>query len=42
MLHQSNFTGSDAIINIHHLKVGVYVLRFEIEGEVVTKRLVMM
>ncbi len=36
------FYGSEAQINTSHLNPGVYVLRFETEGNVITKRLVIM
>jgi hypothetical protein len=41
-LDQSNFTGSDATISIRQLQPGVYVLRFEMDGEIMTNRLVVM
>ncbi len=36
------FYGSEAQINTSHINPGVYVLRFETEGNVITKRLVIM
>ncbi len=36
------FYGSEAQLNTSHLNPGVYVLRFETEGNVITKRLVIM
>jgi hypothetical protein len=36
------FYGSEAQLNTSHINPGVYVLRFETEGNVITKRLVIM
>ncbi|MBE0638113.1 MAG: T9SS type A sorting domain-containing protein, partial [Bacteroidales bacterium] len=42
VIEQSGFIGCEAVLDVSSFKPGLYVIRMEIEGEVVTKRLVVM
>ncbi|MBE0637599.1 MAG: T9SS type A sorting domain-containing protein [Bacteroidales bacterium] len=42
VIEQSGFTGNEAVLDVSSFKPGLYVIRMEIGGEVVTKRLVVM
>ncbi|MBE0639580.1 MAG: T9SS type A sorting domain-containing protein, partial [Bacteroidales bacterium] len=42
LIGQSTFTGSEFLLDVSNYKPGLYVIRFEIDGEIFTKRLVVM
>ena len=42
LIEQNHFTGSEAILDLSNYKPGMYVLRMDVNGEVVTRRIVVM
>jgi hypothetical protein len=42
LFEQSHFTGSEAVLDLSGNKPGIYILRMEVKGEVVTRRIVVM
>ncbi|MBE0636996.1 MAG: choice-of-anchor D domain-containing protein [Bacteroidales bacterium] len=42
VIEQSSFTGSEAVLDVSGFRLGLYVIRMEINGEIFTRRLVVM
>ncbi|MBE0637600.1 MAG: T9SS type A sorting domain-containing protein, partial [Bacteroidales bacterium] len=42
LIEQSSFTGDETTLDVRHFKPGLYVIRLEIGGAMVTKRIVVM
>jgi hypothetical protein len=42
LIEQNHFTGSEAVLDLSNLKPGTYVLRLDVNGEIATKRIVVM
>ena len=42
LIEQNHFTGSEAVLDLSNFKPGMYVLRLEVKGEIVTRRIVVM
>ena len=42
LIEQNHFTGSEAVLDLSNLRPGMYVLRLEVKGKIVTRRIVVM
>ena len=42
LIAQDSFTGSELLIDLGNFKPGMYIIRLEIDGEMVNKRIVVM